>query len=387
MHMSPRALAAFLVLSSVVVGCSAETEEPDTAEAGLSAKVEEHWFYTGKLPRLTDAAVTLSLKVNTARVSGELPAGYPADLSGLPHVRRSGDHVDIVYPVANAANLEDDSPANEVPYKFHAATPYKPHANAVTVSNPTPHWVTWGGFPFLAYNGGIAFHGPITCTGGGDCNAASEQWYLRRGRVSGGCNRMLGEHVVELAHVLGVSMRKVYSRSKVYRSSDLAALGPSSFTATGVTVTNDYDTLDGKYVDVDYPTDDDAPLTRPGAVHGAAAVVMFGSWVATEVARDAPLRSASDLPPDMSGLGGRPYVFAQHARRDTVCSYPPSTLKALENLAATLPGKELPMSLCQSTTRRCVIERIAATGDGLNVDADAAIDVSACFGASMHEGR
>ena len=55
----------------------------------------------------------------------------------------------------------------------------------------------FGRFPFLLYTGsnGHALHGPIT-----DNEIA---WELKRGEVSHGCNRMEGEHVLELAVLLG----------------------------------------------------------------------------------------------------------------------------------------------------------------------------------------
>lgn len=57
---------------------------------------------------------------------------------------------------------------------------------------------TFGLFPFLRYtSAGHALHGPIT----GDEQA--DEWFLRRGKVSHGCNRMDGEHITELAVLLG----------------------------------------------------------------------------------------------------------------------------------------------------------------------------------------
>src|SRR5438876_577270 len=77
------------------------------------------------------------------------------------------------------------------------------------------HQVPWGGFPFIAYNQGIALHGPITSKDNAGTPDMSV-WYLRRGAVSGGCNRMFGEHVVEVAHMIGANMRKVYDANRAY---------------------------------------------------------------------------------------------------------------------------------------------------------------------------
>src|SRR5262249_7928151 len=154
-------------------------------------------------------SVTASLTGHTARVTGYLPAG--TDLPELPHVKTmlEGDRVrvDIVYPIATAAPSTSNSRPGT--YSFQLAKPYRPNGPAFTQSLGW-HDVPWGGFPFLAYNGGIAFHGPITDK---DDEAPGDLsvWYLRRGQVSSGCNRMMGEHVVEFSHVLGISMRKVYT--------------------------------------------------------------------------------------------------------------------------------------------------------------------------------
>ncbi|MEM6252860.1 MAG: L,D-transpeptidase [Cyanobacteria bacterium P01_D01_bin.156] len=57
----------------------------------------------------------------------------------------------------------------------------------------------FGKFPFMLYTGnnGHALHGPITTRPEGDF------WRLKRGEVSHGCNRMQGEHIVELAVLMG----------------------------------------------------------------------------------------------------------------------------------------------------------------------------------------
>lgn len=65
-------------------------------------------------------------------------------------------------------------------------------------SRPNDKLGDFGNFPFLKYTWqGHALHGPIT----GD--SETNLWSLRRGRVSHGCNRMEGEHIVELSVLLG----------------------------------------------------------------------------------------------------------------------------------------------------------------------------------------
>jgi len=254
-----------------------------------------------------------------------LPAGVT--IPDLPHVKTKQvggrTQVDVVYPIATAAAGHSNSSPGT--YTFYEAMPYRPNGNAYT---PTlgNHFVTWGGFPFLAYNDGIAFHGPITdeaSKGAPDTNV----WYLRRGAVSSGCNRMMGEHVIELAQLIGVDMHKLYKATQQFVPAN----------APHVNVIADFDQLDGKYIDIDYPTDVDAP--RPGATHGDDNVVMFGSWVGMQEP------DGSDLPPDMKwegGVNGKAYVFADHAVRGRVCSMPQAMLPELAQLAAKTGGKLAP---------------------------------------------
>jgi hypothetical protein len=65
------------------------------------------------------------------------------------------------------------------------------------VAKSDNHIGRFGSFPFLLYTGsnGHALHGPIT--------ANELAWELKRGEVSHGCNRMEGEHVLEVAVLLG----------------------------------------------------------------------------------------------------------------------------------------------------------------------------------------
>jgi hypothetical protein len=325
------ACLGLLTGSLALAGCAADVEENTEAsdDALTSKKVDDHWFYGGALPTLQNATVTASLTGHTAHVVGYLPAD--TTLPELPHVKTKPEagklRVDIVYPIATAmAGKSNSRPAT---FSFHSAKPYRPNGPAYTVSEGW-HDVTWGGFPFIAYNGGIAFHGPITDK---DNEAPGDLgvWYLRRGQVSGGCNRMMGEHVVEMTHVLGISMRKVYGAN--------VAITPN--TAAKVKVIADYDTYEGKYIDVDYPTDIGAK--RPASVHGADKVVMFGSWVATE------MPDGKDLPPDMKwegGVAGQWYDFHEHALQGLVCSMPKSSLPALKAIATSRFRGELPADFC-----------------------------------------
>jgi hypothetical protein len=311
-----------------MAACAASHEDSGSGEAEIvSSKTDDHWFYGGPIPQLNDVDVTASLTGHTVHVSGFLPAG--TTVPDLPHLksRQEGGRtrVDIVYPIATARPGKSNArPGN---YSFEAVRAYRPNGIAVTAEEGE-HFVTWGGFPFIAYHGGIAFHGPITDTP----NVAGDLkvWFLRRGEVSGGCNRMMGEHVVELTHIVGVNMHKVYNPNDPIRPTSTA----------DVHIISDYDQLDGKFIDVDYPTD--VGVVRPGNVHGPENVVMFGSWVASETP------DGRDLPTDMKwegGVEGKLYDFQEHAKHGYVCSMPKSSLAALRDIARARGGA-LPDDFC-----------------------------------------
>lgn len=340
-------LAVLLASSIFAAGCAAESSSPSAedgpSEDDIVAKADEHWFYSGPLPALKDAKVIASIEGNTAHVIGYMPPG--AEVPDLPNVKSRIEggrtRVDIVYPIATAAPPKTNSRPGT--YSFYGAKPYRPDGIAYTVSQGN-HFVPWGGFPFLGYNNGIAFHGPITSQ---DNKGAPDMkvWYLRRGDVSSGCNRMMGEHVTELAHVLGINMRKVWTANQMYEDP----------TSAKTQVIAGYDQLDGKYIDVDYATD--VGVTRPGKVHGDDKVVMFGSWVASE------MPDGKDLPPDMKwegGVSGKSYIFKEHARTDMVCSFTKNVLPGLKRLQAQTGG-ELPRSICAK--KRCIVDAIKANAD------------------------
>ena len=310
-------VAAFALATGAagLAGCSADAAGVDATDQDLAQSATAEWFYGGPLPALDQAQVFVSLTGNTARVSGLLPVGVT--LSETPaHVRTKAEgsrtRIDAVYPIASARVMQGKENATPGNYKFNNVIPYRPDGTAVTAQEGE-HMVTWGGFPFLRYDGGIALHGPITheaSKGGG-----TSVWYLQRGKVSGGCNRMMGEHVVELAHVAGIDMHKVYTAN--------ATVNPPR--PAKVTVLADYDRYDDgsglKYVDSDYPTNIDVPagtepMVRPGKVFGDANVAMFGSWVASETP------SGSDLPRTSSSRavwrGNRTSSPSTRSRRGSV---------------------------------------------------------------------
>jgi hypothetical protein len=310
---------SFAALASACGGGSDSSPSDDgqnlTASTGNSTP---EWFYDGPLPVLEDAVVTVSQRGHTLRVTGFVAndVTLPSD---LPHVRVTpqGDRtqVDVVYPIATAAN-----PANNAKpgvYNFQRIIPYRPNGEVTNEG-----FVTWGGFPFLEYDDGIAMHGPITSEdSGGDQDV--KVWLLRRGDVSHGCNRMMGEHVIELASILGINMHRRYKPMHVITQ-------PSA----KVQVISDFDTFNGKLVDVDYPTD-------VGAERPTGDVEMFGSWVASETA------DGHDLPPDTKwegGVVGKYYAFKEHMRQGVVCSVQQQDLPKLANFVT----QDLPQGFCSN---------------------------------------
>lgn len=343
-----------LFASCALVACAADTgtDEGGTAggedseEGDLRVRGKAAWFYSGSIPALENPRVTVSLKGHTARVTGLLPAGTV--LPKLPHVRTTQvagrTQLDVVYPIATGAAYADNAKPGE--YAFDRAVPYRPDGNTFTYSQGN-HWVAWGGFPFLAYNGAIALHGPITDSAAkGD---PQRVWFLKRGTVSAGCNRMNGEHVIELAHITGVSMRKVYAANQSFKPANPAK----------VTITPDYDRFDGKYIDVDFPTD--TGVVRPAKTHGRGKVEMFGSWVGAE------LPDGSDLPRDLQWEGGESgnwYVFEEHAVYAAVCSVMPTDMPRLKTWAARQSGAQVPADFCAK--KDCIL---AALKDGADATA------------------
>ncbi|CAN5227203.1 hypothetical protein BH09MYX1_BH09MYX1_49710 [soil metagenome] len=324
-------------------GCAAQLasdEDVAPSEDELQKRADAEWFYNGTLPALEQPKITVSLKGHTAHLTGLLPLG--SSVPNLPHVKVKTEgtrtRIDAVYPIATARPGKSNSrPGN---YKFQLAKPYRPDGAAYTPQEGN-HFVTWGGFPFIAYNNGIAFHGPITFT---DNLSADDMnvWTLKRGAVSGGCNRMMGEHVVELTHAIGIDMRKLYRANESFVPK----------TPATVAVTADYDMYDGKYIDVDYPTD--TGVVRPGRVYGDSQVAMFGSWVASEQP------DGRDLPPNMKwegGVTGDYYVFAEHVLPNTVCSAPKADLEKLRAYVAKTGG-EVPSNFCAK--RSCYLDAIRA---------------------------
>ena len=246
------ALVTFpLAAGSVLTGCAADEATSDDeggafTEDQLRKGSAEQWVYGGTLPHLESPAITVSLTAHTARVTGYLPAGHSTPLPYYADALVEGARtkIAVVYPIATGAevNSQPDS------YAINRASPWV----------PSDDHATWGGFPFIPFNRGIAFHGPITAQDG--------QWKLLRGPVSHGCQRMQGEHVVELANLVGVDMT-----TKVFTGASVTGLD------VPVSVIRKTDTWKDQNVDIDYPV-------QPGVIRPKTNVKMFKSWSADDLA-------------------------------------------------------------------------------------------------------
>jgi hypothetical protein len=282
--MNPLAHAVALVALAALatVGCAAQSEEDvvndeDVTEDELRKGAAEQWVYNGTLPALDNPSITVSLTAHTARVTGYLPAGWNQALPYYVDTLAEGGRtkIAVVYPIATGSSVN----SQQTNYEINRVAPWV----------PTNSKATWGGFPFVPYNRGIAFHGPIT--------AADGQWKLIRGPVSHGCNRMQGEHITELTHLIGVDMA-----TSVHSGESITGLD------VPVTVLRKADTWKGQPVDVDYPVQ--RGVTRPTGAN----VKMFKSWSADQLATFVcPLNKR-----DLSGSREIPAGYCARKNRDTI---------------------------------------------------------------------
>lgn len=228
-----------------------------------------HWSYRGLMPRLESPSIRVSLSGHTIHVTGKLPDSYTDRLPFYAKFDEAAADglVHLVYPLATAnedLKLEDGSSArNPEPFTYSVCGGDNFHA--------TNDKGDFGGFPFIEYvcghrdrdgrwRSGIAFHGPISSARAD----GATYWSLRRGPVSHACNRMLGEHVLELAHVIGFD---------------------KGAKKTPVTVIDELDSFDGRALDVDYPA---TGWTRPDDA------VVFPIWQAVKLRDDGS--TALDFP-------------------------------------------------------------------------------------------
>jgi hypothetical protein len=224
-------LVPLSLLGATAAGCGDEMVETDEDNNLTKGPNSDQWVYNGTLPHLEKPSIVVSQSAHTVRVSGLLPADF--DAAKLPFYAKDAaaeengrTRIHLVYPIATGSEVNHQP--ND--YVTERVFPRRTDSSA-----------PWGGFPFISYVNdissfkGIAFHGPITAEDG--------DWKLIRGPVSHGCNRMLGEHVVELAHLIGVDMTtRLWPGNTILRDMKIP-----------VKVIRVTDTLNGKNIDVDYP--------------------------------------------------------------------------------------------------------------------------------------
>ncbi|NOU27733.1 MAG: L,D-transpeptidase family protein [Polyangiaceae bacterium] len=235
------------------------------------------WVYSGPLPQLESPKVEVSLLAHVALVTGLLPKTF--DVAKLPSYVKTATvggrtQIAVAYPVATAATDEMD-PVRKAPYRNWPgdnATIYSIPFTPSNHSSENTDATMWGGFPFIKYAPpGHALHGPIDVAPTAE---AGQVWKLKRGPVSHGCNRMNGEHIVELAHLIGTDMAsRNYVENTILRGPAKDGVG------VPVLVREAQISWNGKYVDSSYPVHKgmEARVTRPAAAEST----VFPSWDAS----------------------------------------------------------------------------------------------------------
>jgi len=237
-------LAALTTTVCVLGGCANQGGDEPGSETALrvpslsSDGRDPVWVYSGDMPKLENVTVYVSVKGHTARVVGDLPvasAGVQLPEYAVVEVVNGTRRVQVAYPIATVAPGGNPNAAAKT-YTNMIAYPYNPKGVGSDPNTP------WGGFPYIEYERGrnIAFHGPITKDG--------LDWKLLRGPVSHACNRMQGEHVVELAHIMGIDMKRGWTTedSVVPKGVKVVVRDHSAYDKV------EDGSLANKFVDVDY---------------------------------------------------------------------------------------------------------------------------------------
>jgi hypothetical protein len=205
-------------------------------------------------PYLTPVRYVATHEVSAEDIArdAEWRANHPAgEVESTTVIEWPINTVMIIYPVSIAAPGFNTAAGNW-------------RIESKNVSRPNDQMGDFGKFPFLRYTyQGHAFHGPTT----GD--RESDVWALSRGRVSHGCNRMEGEHIVELSALLGCPA---------------SGRGVCSAANERVTVMEEFD----------YVPDPLVGPHRTGKVDDLAEI--YRNWVVVDVA-NFPRDASAPLPP------------------------------------------------------------------------------------------
>lgn len=249
--------------AGALLSCKTRSFNPDTTSAtkdfpkALIPNTNDidmlRYIYNGPLPSLENIEINGSMKGLTVRVTGTLPSNWIQQQKAagktwqeaLPFYAlidsESPPRISVVYPIASTAPALHSL---KNPSLFVGQDQGGTYSRIEVNPWRTDGGSGYGGFPFIHYTmdtmAGISFHGPI--------NVNSKYWYLQRGYVSHGCKRMQAEHVVEMAHLLGVNMKKIYKRLD----------NSSSWPTVKVNMRmqgmkEGYDRYKGKLLDVTYP--------------------------------------------------------------------------------------------------------------------------------------
>lgn len=257
-------LVVFSVLGGT--GCAGDESAPTTEDPIIKKTGDTStWSYRGIMPELESPTLTVSLTGHTVHVQGLLPTSYTKTLPFHAVAEKTPEgrtRVHVAYPIATVAEggttPEGLPTRNPEPFTYKICGGENTHA--------TNKIGSFAGFPFIQYvcehpdadgrvRDGIAFHGPITSLEA----EGSDYWSLKRGPVSHACNRMLGEHVLELAHIIGFEHNP--------------GVTPP------VKVIKEFDSFRGKKIDVDYASTN---WTRPSAAES----FVFPVWQAVKLRGD-----------------------------------------------------------------------------------------------------
>lgn len=213
-------IGSVVALALCSAACSTAADDgtlPDLANGddAIEKQLESPpYLYEGPMPALVEPSLVTSIAGHTIRVTGLLPEGFDAETLPWYALRSKTPEgrvkVSIVYPTATGRKV--NGKWNNVPghYDHLNVRPYRPKDPDQLGKEH------WGGFPFLNYHDArrFAVHGPIDFTKDFDVTGDGTKdadWRLVRGRVSLGCQRMQGEHVLELTHMIGFDMRSPHS--------------------------------------------------------------------------------------------------------------------------------------------------------------------------------
>jgi hypothetical protein len=183
------------------------------------------------MPEMTDVILIVSIDGRTLRVEGRpIDANGDAmsndqlkeltDKNGIDYLYHNPttDKFYVVYPIAVGADRDAKGCFKEKWRTFTSATARRPAGEH-----------TWHSLPYLGFcdtatsSGIVAFHSPFTnykWRAGSAINPAKsgQTIHLFRGEVSGGCKRMVLEHLMELLHILGGN-KKDFLQSRMEKES------------------------------------------------------------------------------------------------------------------------------------------------------------------------